>query len=54
MLYSEAKQGRTFIIRLEDGEIVHETLEKFAIDNNITAAALIIPVSYTHLRAHET
>ncbi|NEX13904.1 MAG: DUF296 domain-containing protein [Prosthecochloris sp.] len=42
MLYSEAKQGRTFIIRLEDGEIVHETLEKFALDNNIAAAAIII------------
>ncbi len=42
MRYSEAKQGRTFVIRLEDGEIVHETLEQFARDQNITAAALII------------
>ncbi len=42
MLFSEAKQGRTFIVRLEDGEIVHETLEKFAVDRNITAAAVII------------
>lgn len=42
MLYSEAKQGRTFIIRLEDGEIVHETLEKFAADRDIRAAAIII------------
>ena len=42
MLYSEAKQGRTFIIRLEDGEIVHETLEKFAADHSIRAAAIII------------
>jgi len=42
MQFSEAKQGRTFIIRLEDGEIVHETLEKFAIDQNITAAGIII------------
>lgn len=42
MLYSEAKQGRTFIIRLEDGEIVHETLEKFAADRGIRAAAIIV------------
>lgn len=42
MLYSEAKQGRTFIIRLEDGEIVHETLERFAADHSIRAAAIII------------
>ncbi len=42
MLFSEAKQGRTFIIRLEDGEIVHETLEKFAVEHSIKAATLII------------
>lgn len=42
MLFSEAKQGRTFIIRLEDGEIVHETLEKFAADHSIKAATVII------------
>ena len=42
MLYSEAKQGRTFIIRLEDGETVHETLEQFAVDRDIGAAAIII------------
>lgn len=42
MLFSEAKQGRTFIIRLEDGEIVHETLEKFAVDHKVNAAAVII------------
>lgn len=42
MLFSEARQGRTFIIRLEDGEIVHETLEQFAAEQGITAAAVII------------
>ena len=41
MKYSEAKQGRTFIIRLEDGEILHETIEKFARIHLIGAAALI-------------
>lgn len=42
MKYSQAKQGRVFIIRLEDGEIVHEEIEKFARKQSITAAALIV------------
>jgi predicted DNA-binding protein with PD1-like motif len=42
MKYSEAKQGRTFIIRLEDGEIVHEEVERFAREHAIQAASLII------------
>ena len=42
MKYSEAKQGRIFVIRLEDGDIIHEELEKFAADHAIKAASLII------------
>ena len=42
MRYSQAKQGRIFIIRLEDGDIVHEEIEKFAREKSIKAAALII------------
>lgn len=42
MKYSQAKQGRIFVIRLENNEIVHETIEKFAREQNITRAALII------------
>ena len=42
MKYSEAKQGRIFIIRLEDGEILHETIEAFAAAKKIRAAALIV------------
>jgi predicted DNA-binding protein with PD1-like motif len=42
MKFSEAKQGRTFVIRLEDGEIVHEEIERFARDQNISAAYLTI------------
>ena len=42
MKYSEAKQGRIFLIRLEDGETVHEEIEKFAREQSITAAAMII------------
>ena len=41
MKYSEAKQGRTFIIRLEDGEILHETIEAFAAEQSVKAAAVI-------------
>jgi len=42
MKYTEAKQGRVFLIRLEDGETVHEEIEKFAREQSITAAAMII------------
>ncbi|MCP4395471.1 MAG: DNA-binding protein [Alphaproteobacteria bacterium] len=41
MKYSEAKQGRIFVIRLEDGDIVHECIEHLAIKNNIKAGYLI-------------
>lgn len=42
MKFSQAQQGRTFILRLEDGEIVHEVIEQFAKDQGIKAAALVI------------
>jgi predicted DNA-binding protein with PD1-like motif len=42
MKYSEAKSGRNFILRLEDGEIIHEVIEKFALDNDINAAKLVV------------
>jgi predicted DNA-binding protein with PD1-like motif len=29
MKYSEAKQGRVFVMRLEDGDIVHDEIERF-------------------------
>jgi len=41
MKYSEATQGRIFIIRLEDGEILHETIEAFAQEHSVKAAAVI-------------
>ena len=41
MKFSEAKQGRVFVIRLEDGEILHEEIEKFAAEHSIKAAGLI-------------
>jgi predicted DNA-binding protein with PD1-like motif len=42
MKYSEAKQGRIFVIRLEDGDIIHEEIEQFAREKSIKAGTLII------------
>jgi len=42
MRYSTARMGRIFVIRLEDGEVLHETIERFAKEQGIRAAALII------------
>jgi predicted DNA-binding protein with PD1-like motif len=42
MRYSEARSGRVFVLRLEDGEIIHETVEAFALDHGIGRAALIV------------
>ena len=42
MKYSQAEQGRTFVIRLEDGDVVHESIEQLAREQSIKAAALII------------
>lgn len=41
MKFSQARQGRIFVLRLEDGEIVHEVIERFAEEQSIRAAALI-------------
>ncbi|MDR2550148.1 MAG: DNA-binding protein [Desulfobulbus sp.] len=41
MRYSEARPGRVFVLRLEDGDIVHETIERFALEQGIGAASLI-------------
>ncbi len=42
MRYSEAKLGRVFVIRLENGEVIHETIESFAQENGIRSAALMV------------
>jgi predicted DNA-binding protein with PD1-like motif len=41
MKFSQAIAGRTFILRLEDGEILHETIERFAYDHGIARASVI-------------
>ncbi|HEY5119480.1 MAG TPA: PPC domain-containing DNA-binding protein [Anaerolineales bacterium] len=42
MKFGFANLGRIFILRLEDGEILHETVEAFAREQGIRAAALIV------------
>ena len=42
MKYSKASRGRTFVMRLEDGEILHEVIENFAAEHSINAASLIV------------
>lgn len=41
MRFCQARQGRVFIIRLEDGDIIHESIEAFAREQGILSAALI-------------
>lgn len=41
MKYSEAKEGRVFVIRLEDGDILHESIERFATEKSIKSATVI-------------
>lgn len=38
MIYTTAKQGRVFIVRLEDGEILQDSIEKIALKENIQRA----------------
>jgi predicted DNA-binding protein with PD1-like motif len=42
MKFSLAEIGRVFILRLEDGEILHEAVEAFAREQRIRSAALIV------------
>lgn len=41
MMSSECSAGRVFVLRLEEGEILHETVESFASSNDINAATVI-------------
>ncbi len=42
MKYSEAQQGRTFVARLEDGDILHESIETLAREKGIMSAAVMV------------
>lgn len=41
MKYCEARPGRVFVLRLEDGDVAHETIERFAVEKGIHAASVI-------------
>ena len=38
----EGRLGRVFVIRLEDGEVVPQCIERFAEDNNVSVAHVIL------------
>ena len=42
MKTSEARLGRIFVVRLEDGDVVHEAMESLARDQGVNAAAVIL------------
>ena len=42
MKYSEATIGRTFIIRLEDGDRLPEAIESFAVENGVSHGTCIL------------
>jgi predicted DNA-binding protein with PD1-like motif len=42
MKYSIGKPGRTFIVRLEDGDVIHECIESLAKKEKINQAGVII------------
>jgi predicted DNA-binding protein with PD1-like motif len=42
MRWSEAKKGRVFVLRLEHGDVVHESVERFVRENAIAVARVSI------------
>ncbi|UCD09721.1 MAG: DNA-binding protein [Dehalococcoidales bacterium] len=42
MKVSEGRIGRVFVIRLEDGDVVPECIEKFAEDNGISVGQVVL------------
>lgn len=42
MKYSEGKHGRLFVMRLENGEVLHKTIEEFAEEHMISAAVVFV------------
>ncbi|MDD1769818.1 MAG: DNA-binding protein [Methanomassiliicoccales archaeon] len=40
MRYTQGKQGRVFVVRMEDGEVLHEVLEDFAEERRIANAVV--------------
>lgn len=42
MKYTEGKHGRIFVMRLENGEVLHKTIEGFAEEHMISAAVVFV------------
>lgn len=42
MRFSQAAPGRAFVIRLEQGEVIHEALERFADEQGVGAASVVM------------
>ena len=42
MKFEQVDRGRTFVLRLEDGDVVHEVIERFAVEHKIRAACVIV------------
>jgi predicted DNA-binding protein with PD1-like motif len=40
--YSQARQGRVFVVRLEDGDVLHEAIERLAREQSVRAASVIM------------
>jgi predicted DNA-binding protein with PD1-like motif len=40
--FSEAKAGRCFILRLEHDEVIHEEIERFAVEHGVQAASVAL------------
>jgi predicted DNA-binding protein with PD1-like motif len=41
MRFSTASPGRTFVLRLEHGEVLHDIVERFAVQQGITSATVV-------------
>ena len=57
MQYSQTKQGRIFVIRLTDGEIIHKEIEEFASSTKISVAQKwwnVVVSLFKPLCMHET
>jgi len=42
MKYSQAELGRVFVLRLENGEVIHEVIEGFAREHSIASGVVIV------------
>ena len=42
MRYSEGRIGRVLVLRLEDGDVLHECVERAAFESNIQRAAVLV------------